>query len=167
MIKESDKSLAFLRERLHYDPITGIFVSTNLKSRFFGKQVGSIGSGGYVRLTFTIGNKTVYWLAHRVAWAFYYGKWPDKFIDHKDKDKVNNAILNLRDVDKSTNVYNYSREGKNSSGFRGVFPDYRGDSPRFNAAYGRKHLGTFSTPEEASNCYLAYVASIHDVIVED
>lgn len=122
MEKESEESLLFLKERLKYDPDSGLFFSTNPKSRSFGKVVGSVRDDGYVKLTYTIAGKCVYWLAHRVAWAFYYGKWPDKFIDHRDKVKSNNAILNLRDVDKSTNTYNYSREGKKFHGLSWCFP---------------------------------------------
>lgn len=167
-MKESEEALQALKSSFSYDPETGLFMCINpLARRHFGKKAGTKRKDGYIRLAVTIDGKLKMFLAHRVAWAFHHGVWPSHFIDHKDKIKDNNRIDNLRDVEKSVNVYNYSRDGKNQTGFRGVFIDRRRKAIKYNAVYGKKHLGTFSTPEEASSCYQAYVKTIHEIVVED
>lgn len=35
-------------------------------------------------------------LAHRVAWALNHGEWPTLLVDHRDRNRKNNAISNLR-----------------------------------------------------------------------
>lgn len=167
-MKESGEALQALKSSFSYDPETGLFTCINpLARRHFGKVAGTKRKDGYVRLGVKIDEKLKMFLAHRVAWVFHFGVWPSHFIDHKDKIKDNNRIDNLRDVKKSVNVYNYSRGKKNQTGFRGVFIDRRRETVKYNAAYGKKHLGTFNTPEEASACYQAYVKTIHEIVVED
>ncbi|MBL5841150.1 HNH endonuclease [Enterobacter asburiae] len=167
-MKESEEALQALKSSFSYDPETGLFTCINpLARRHFGKVAGTKRKDGYVRLGVKIEGKGFYFLAHRVAWAFYYGVWPTYFIDHKDRQKDNNRITNLRDVQKFVNVYNYSRGKKNQTGFRGVFVDKRWTRLRYHAVYSKIHLGTFDSAEEASECYQAYVKTIHDIIVED
>lgn len=167
-MKESKEALEALRNSFSYWPEDGIFTCINPRAkRYFGKIAGTKRKDGYIRLGVKVGGKLRMFLAHRVAWAFYHGVWPSHFIDHKDKRKDNNRIRNLRDVEKSVNVYNYSRKSKNQTGFRGVFVDQRRKKTRYNAAYGKKHLGSFDSAEEASKCYQDYVRSIHEIVVED
>ena len=45
-------------------------------------------------------------LAHRLAWFYCYGKFPDFTIDHLDNDKTNNRISNLRDATNADNSQN-------------------------------------------------------------
>lgn len=166
--KETVFSLGVLKESFSYDENTGEFRSINKKSkRHFGKLAGTSMKSGYIRLGARIGGKLTYFLAHRVAWAFCHDSWPARFIDHKDRVKSNNRLCNLRDVDRSVNAYNYSRRGKNKTGYRGVFVDRRWTNERYNASYGKKHLGSFSTAEDARDCYRAYVDQIHDEIIKD
>ncbi len=48
---------------------------------------------GYYRLQ--IGAET--WMLHRLIWIYHYGEIPvGKTVDHKDHDKTNNVISNLR-----------------------------------------------------------------------
>lgn len=58
--------------------------------------------------------------AHRVAWAVFYGGWPEHGIDHINGDRADNRIANLRDVPQSENVKNLSRASHNTSGITGV-----------------------------------------------
>lgn len=60
---------------------------------------------------------------HRVAWCLYYGKWPEHCIDHINGDKLDNRIVNLRDVPQVTNNRNSRRPSHNKSGVVGVFYD--------------------------------------------
>ena len=59
------------------------------------------------------------YLAQRVAFALYYGHWPNS-IDHINHDKSDNRIKNLRDVVQIENCRNMSFSKKNTSGTCGV-----------------------------------------------
>ena len=62
-------------------------------------------------------------MAHRVAWAIYYGVWPTGMIDHINGDGLDNRICNLRDVTHKENARNSRRKATNKSGCSGVMRD--------------------------------------------
>ena len=87
-------TLNYLRSILTYDPETGIFtnrVQRGLRGDI-GKPTGSYDKDGYVILQIN-GKK---YKAHRVAWLWMTGEWPEHEIDHKDGQPWNNVWLNLR-----------------------------------------------------------------------
>lgn len=58
--------------------------------------------------------------AHRLAWLYVYGEWPEEDIDHIDQNPLNNRIINLRlSVDK-LNHRNRGRYKNNTSGVSGL-----------------------------------------------
>lgn len=57
-----------------------------------GKSTGYIAKRGYVVIS--LGRES--YKAHRLAWLVTYGEWPDEDIDHVDRDKSNNKIVNLQ-----------------------------------------------------------------------
>lgn len=59
--------------------------------------------------------------AHRLAWLYVYGKWPQNMIDHKDRNKLNNAIDNLREASPRENAVNSKIFITNKSGYRSVY----------------------------------------------
>jgi hypothetical protein len=93
--------------------------------------------------------------AHRLAWLYMTGKFPDQQIDHIDQDGTHNIWRNLREATNTQNAAN-SRRRNNASGFKGVFWQR---SRRWRASImvnsRRIHLGYFNTPEEAYAVYLA------------
>ena len=58
-------------------------------------------------------------LAHRLAWAIHYGRWPD-LITHNDGARSNNRILNLRSTSRQICQRNQKRHASNTSGRTGV-----------------------------------------------
>jgi len=97
--------------------------------------------------------------AHRVAWAIYYGEWPN-MIDHINGVRDDNRIANMRDVDDQENRRNQARPNTNTSGVVGVC---------WNAHLGiwqsqirverkQKHLGYFTDFDDA--CAARKVAEI-------
>lgn len=88
-------------------------------------------------------------LAHRVIWAFAYGKWPHNHIDHINGNPADNRILNLRVVTRSENRKNSARPNNNTSGVCGV--THFGKKWQAQIRTDRKliHLGTFPTRDEA------------------
>ena len=97
----------------------------------------------------------VKYLAHRIAWALYYGSWPDDMIDHINLDKSDNRINNLRCADMAKNKHNMGITIANTSGYKGV--SLCKHTGRWIA--GIKHngnyvwLGRHANPEEAHKAY--------------
>lgn len=94
--------------------------------------------------------------AHRVAWALHYGEDTELYIDHKDGDKSNNRISNLRLATSSENNYNIGVKSNNTSGHRGV--SYRKDTKKWRAYInigGQKMwLGAYDYVEDAISARL-------------
>lgn len=83
-----EPNIGAIRSMVTYDPETGGFQTIKTgKPRYL-----KIDSGGYYRLE--IGRKK--YLAHRVAWLLTHGKWPDHLVDHIDRNRRNNRLINLR-----------------------------------------------------------------------
>ena len=147
-----------LQKIFEYNPDTGILTykyrpdkSSSWNTQWAGKVSGALNEAGYIKIT--IDNKRYY--AHRIAFAIYYGEWPDLFIDHIDGNKSNNKISNLRQANKSQNGCNRVAPKHNTSGYKGVCLDKRRNKWRANIRLSGKQvwLGYYDTPEKA---YLAY-----------
>lgn len=99
-----------------YSHDTGEFKYKIKYSKFNrGDVAGSKHNRGYRVIRFR--GKAI--LAHHAAWFFAYGYWPVE-IDHRDNDKTNNAISNLRLCSRSQNQCNMPIRSNNTSGFKGV-----------------------------------------------
>lgn len=61
-----------------------------------------------------------YLRANRVAWAIFYGAWPEGQIDHINGVRNDDRIENLRDVTVSENSRNVKMNPRNTSGYNGV-----------------------------------------------
>lgn len=137
-----------LKELLDYNPDTGIFkwridVARNI---FSGQIAGSKNNQGYI----IIGIKGKRFGAHRLAWLYVYGNFPD-IIDHIDQVRDNNRISNLREADYS--LSNQNRTIYNPLGYIGI--RFRNDffeaNIRINGRITR--IGKYDTAEEASQAY--------------
>lgn len=121
---------SYLKTILHYDPDTGCFTwlprpSGSFKRyrqfltwnlRFSGKEAGSVDALGYVRLGIN-GRRHK---AHRLAFVYMAGAFPDTEIDHINGDKRDNRFANLRAVSRSVNQKNAAIRKDNISGCTGV-----------------------------------------------
>jgi hypothetical protein len=89
--------------------------------------------------------------AHRVAWALFYGEWPDGEIDHINGDKADNRIYNLRVVSKADNQLNQPLNKHNSSGIMGVHWNTNRSAwyVRAQVSGRRKFIGSFKDFFEA------------------
>ncbi|MGL9722000.1 HNH endonuclease [Symbiopectobacterium sp.] len=108
-----------MKKILNYDPIEGVFtwaVKPNRRIRI-GDTAGTLHKHGYVYITI---NKKLY-RAHRLAWFFFFGRWPEKEIDHINGVKNDNRISNLREATSSQNHQNEKIPKNNKSGVKGVF----------------------------------------------
>lgn len=133
-----------LKNILKYDKYTGIFTwLINIKKIKFGDIAGSITKNGYTQIMIDGKN----YKAHRLAWLYVLGKWPENDIDHKDRNKSNNIWENLRDVTRSLNMLNTGLRIDNTSGVTGV--SYVTSRKMWQADYCGIRLGIFDSKEEA------------------
>jgi len=143
----------YLRERLDYDPETGVFtwkrsslMNASWNGKFAGKPAGGIRPDGYSRIV--LDNKLH--LSHRLAWVWMLGGAAPEVIDHADRDNKNNTWSNLRAATKSQNAVNSGLPVTNTTGVKGVYRTPRG---MWVAEYwkdGKKiRVGTFTTIDAA------------------
>ena len=150
-----------LLELLHYNPKTGLFI--RLKTRGSSKA-GSIAGGiskgprdGYLRIR--VDGKR--YKAHRLAFLYMTGKWPNSLVDHKDTNKLNNSWKNLRESTNGQNKANGGTYKNNKLGIKGV--SLRGKKYHARIYHSGKltTLGTFETAEKASQAYYAAATKVH------
>lgn len=149
-----------LKEILHYDPETGQFtwrVATRGRIKA-GGIAGSNNGSGYIRIT--VDNNQYF--AHRLAWFWMTGSWPIGNIDHRDRDRANNAWGNLREATQSQNMANTTTQRTNSLGLKGVYLVSPGRYRAQIRVQGKNHnLGRFDTPEEAHAAYVTAAKKYH------
>ena len=151
-----DLTLDELKKQLSYDHETGIF--TRLIAMCNKVKVGDIAGGvqnsGY--LTLRVLGKP--YLAHRLAWYYFYGEIPFGVIDHINGNKLDNRICNLRVATRSENTRNSKTRVKKYTRFRGlsVRRNKKGVYWRVNIKLNKKniYLGMFYDELEAYKVYL-------------
>lgn len=151
-----------LHDLLSYNQETGIFTwrtGANLGTRSdrCGKQAGTVQSDGYVAIK--IGGKRYY--AHRLAWFFVHGEWPSSQIDHRDRDRSNNAIENLRPATPSQNSANGSVRRHSIGQLKGVTPQHGRWKAQIVKDRKKTYLGMFDTAEAAHAAYMSAAQFMH------
>ncbi len=138
-----------LQNILIYHEDSGLFTWKN-KGR--GRKKGSIAgtiSKGYIKIRY-MGTR---YEAHRLAWLYAHGVFPDGDIDHINQDRADNRISNLRVVSKIENNKNKGKYITNTTGCTGVY--WVNERNRWIARIGvdKKyiHLGCFVEYHEAVN----------------
>ncbi len=157
MNKTKSYDLDDLKSRLNYNPNTGIFTwktreepCGNFNTMFAGKVAGGLSEGngtGYVRVRYR--GKCI--KAHRLAWAFMTGTFPDKDIDHINGDPTDNRWCNLREVSRIDNGRNQKMYKSNTTGIVGVY-FHKGKGKwvsQIGSGRSRKSLGTYEDRFEA------------------
>lgn len=116
-LPELQLTRTILKQLLHYDPNSGKFYRLE-----DGKERGGIKKDHKTPrlkyVTIQIGGKSV--LAHRLAFLYMTGKWPEH-IDHIDGNGTNNKWENLREVSASENHKNRALNVRNKTGIPGVY----------------------------------------------
>ncbi|QZA71271.1 HNH homing endonuclease [Pseudomonas phage AH02] len=80
------------------------------------------------------------YLAHRCIWIAATGIQDFGCLDHKDGDRANNAIENLRIATKSQNAMNRKADSRNTSGHKGVSWDSRTSKWKAEIRKGKKRV---------------------------
>lgn len=119
--KNSNISRDTLMDRFNYCKDTGVFTvkKTVSGSRRAGEPAGWIDHRckGYIRMEIS----DVVYYAHRLAWLYIYGAFPDDEIDHINGIRGDNRISNLRLVSRRENMMNKRKYKNNTSGVAGVY----------------------------------------------
>ena len=141
---------ARLHELLDYDPGTGAFTwrkAPGKRTELVGRTAG-FDSHGYVFLSIDYQK----YPAHRVAWFYVYGRWPRDEIDHINRIRSDNRIVNLREATHHQNTCNGPPRRTSKSGLIGVSWDSGTGQWRahITVAGRTRHLGRFDSITEAT-----------------
>lgn len=112
-----------------------------------GREVGWL-QNGYRHCEY----KGKRYLVHRLIWRVVKGRWPRYEIDHKDQNRSNNRIENLRDVSHSVNC----RNQKKIKGYHRCNKRWRA---MMSVGDKMKHIGMYDTEAEARAAYLAAISN--------
>lgn len=142
-----------LRSLVEYDPNTGALTWKPRSSQRF--NTNSAGLPAFANISrdgyFTGRMLGVNYKAHRVAWALFYGTWPDGQVDHINGDRKDNRIANLRSVTNAENARNQRLRKANTSGHSGIYWFARDCKWWVKiVVHGKaQHVGYFDNLEEA------------------
>lgn len=150
-----------LLEVLDYSVDTGLFhwkVARGTKIKP-GDLAGNIRQDGYARII--IDSKS--YPSHRLAWFYFYGKFPDNVLDHINTVRADNRISNLREDTGRWNNQNRRSPCKNNKlGVMGVTKEGKKFKAQITIKGRTKRLGSYATLEEASAAYLEAKRKYHE-----
>ena len=144
-----------LRELLSYDPDSGLF--TRLKQTaphkgLAGSIAGCLNDHGYVLISV----ESHQYRAHRLAWLYMTGSWPEHEVDHINGQRDDNRWCNLRDVPRTINGQNKRRAQRNSrTGLLGACWVTRDQTfvARIKVDGRYRSRGAFDSAEQAHQAY--------------
>jgi len=144
---------------LRYDKLTGSFtwritIATRAKQ---GTTAGTLAKGYVVIRIHGLAYK-----AHRLAYLFVRGCYPENMVDHKDRNKQNNSWSNLRATTNSVNQQNQViAHRRNKTGLLGVTKLNGVFMSRIGLNGKYYYLGRFDTAKAASAAYFAAKTIFH------
>lgn len=119
-MKRENISVEEVRRLLHYNPLTGIFTRRVTTGGRYGGKAGAVAGtlkDGYVQISL----HSVQYRAHRLAWLYMTGAWPQFEVDHRNTVRADNTWDNLREAPGSLNAENKRKAQSNSkTGILGV-----------------------------------------------
>lgn len=137
---------------LNYDQDTGIFTWKVARggTRGVGAVAGRVNPGnGYIDICIDYRR----YLGHRLAWLYMTGEWPTNDVDHKDRNRRNNAWSNLRAATRSQNLANAGGHKTRKAPYKGIQRNGKAWQAVICARGVRRCLGTYNSPEEAARAY--------------
>jgi superfamily II DNA/RNA helicase len=152
-----------LRQVLNYDPETGVFTwrkTIGARARA-GGIAGTVKEDGY-RIIFVDRQR---FAAHRLAWFITFGVWPKADLDHRNMQRDDNRLANLREASRSQNLCNAGARSHNKSGLKGVSVKGSSFTARIKINKQERYLGSFKTAEEAHAAYRSAAPGLHGEFV--
>lgn len=152
MNKEKISAGEDLIKQLRYDSETGQLFWTRKRANNIDltKPAGSVNGKGYVNIGITVDSgKKWSFKAHTLVWRVVTGTWPDKQLDHVNRNRVDNRIENLRLVTDQENKMNKGVQINNALGLQNIV--MHGNSYRVQVMLYGKFITskTFRTLEQA------------------
>lgn len=165
-------NIEFLNECFHYVDETGELLwnarplehfkslhdQRAFNARFANKPAGYMSSDGYMRVMV----KSKMFLLHRIAYLIQHGEQPP-MIDHRDGNRSNNRMSNLRPATHSQNNLNAPARSYNKSGIKGVY--FHKDTGKWQAQVSHngkpKNLGLFKSISEAEAVAISFRSTVH------
>lgn len=155
-------SQARLKALLNYDPDTGVFTYAMPRPKVrVGNVAGHVHKGhGYRQIKLD----GVMYLAHRLAWLYVHGEWPTDLLDHINRNRLDNRIVNLRQSDKFLNRQNVAVPCNSTSGVTGVTWNkvLQKWHARISLRGRRHHVGWYYSKEEAVDARKRAQAAMHE-----
>ena len=113
-------TLSRLKEVIHYDMETGVFTMLPGAGRgqlLRPKPAGTVkNQSGYRRIQID----GVIYGGNQLAWFYVTGEWPDRQIDHRNRDTSDDRFYNLRLATQTQNKANSGAYKNNGLGIKGV-----------------------------------------------
>lgn len=137
-----------LKEVYNYDPESGLFTFKIKRGPMeVGSLAGTVNKGGYIQMSF---DGKLY-VAHRLAWLYMTGSWPDGWVDHRDTIRTNNRFDNLRVVTPTVSNRNRNMNKRNTSGTTGISWNKKQSKWQAHICVDSKmiNLGSFEYKEDA------------------
>lgn len=158
-VKITDELSLHVKRCLEYNYSTGALSFKDKYSKYsktkVGDVCGTINSKGSLHFNFA----GVDLLVHRVVWFLNYGYWPELFIDHINRNPLDNRLSNLRLADRVQNSVNRKTSG--TSKYLGVCYDRKTGKWQASIGTPRKYLGQFKEEKEAAAAYNKEAASLY------
>ncbi len=151
-----------LRDRLDYNPDTGVFKW----KKPFPKNMRKDGTAGYSGrdgvIQIEIDGKA--YLAHRLVFLLEDGVFPKNLVDHRDGVRNNNRRINLRKATSCQNNQNAKIRIDNKTGIKGVFFNKSNGKYRVVINFQKKayHLGYYEDLDAANQNATTFRNRLHD-----
>jgi len=128
-----------IKELFHYEDGNLIRRTHTSSNSQIGDVAGSNNGFGYLR-TRVEGRLQ---LNHRLIFLYHHGFISENFIDHIDRNTLNNKIENLREVSNYCNIRNAKQSRNNTSSVKGIhwFKRVKKWTAYIDVGGSRKHLG--------------------------
>jgi len=148
-IKKEKLTQERLKELLYYHPDTGVFFrKIDRGGRRAGTEAGSLHPSGYVHIRVD----HISYKAHRLAWLYMEGYFPEHEVDHLKGILSDNRWNEIRHATHGCNLQNQKKYKNNISGFPGVSWEYKNKIWRSTININKKSycVGLYHDPLEAA-----------------
>lgn len=166
MKMQTDLTAEHLRAVLDYNPETGEFRwkrRPDYPASWNTRRAGKIAGGKLVsngKLYWTIRVDDHAYQAHRLAWLWMLGVWPERTIDHEDGNGQHNWWSNLRAATQQQQVWNRCANHNSKTGLKGI--EKRGNSYRVRVVANREAVTrSFTDLEQAKAWHAKMSRALH------
>lgn len=150
----------YLRQRLHYDPVVGVFIwkfkpELNRFDKTWNTRYAGSVAGKKRDRYIDINIDDERYPAHRLAWLYVYGVWPNGEIDHKNRVRSDNRLINLRDASHNENMVNGTPQKRRVGKLKGAYKHRNRYHSKITIDNQVIFLGSYDTEQEAHEVFMA------------